>query len=94
MVTQQKVYSELRKAGHTAAKWEPSRMVRGWGDWTPGVRVVKRVDRLLVSYEAGHNGARSAEANVMEHYIAPTLRAAGIEGQLSDDKLTYIISLT
>lgn len=92
-LTLQKVYAELRKAGHGAAKWEPSRMVRGWGDWSPGVRVTRGGGTLIVSYETGHRGTNGQSANAMEHYVAPALQAAGIEGQLSDDKLTFTIGL-
>lgn len=43
-LTPQKLYALFRKHGYTAAKWDASGMVRGWGDWTSGVKINKDSD--------------------------------------------------
>lgn len=94
MMTSQKLYAILRKAGHRAAKWQPSYMVRGWGEYSPGVKVKKDSDTYKlwfnVTYESGH-GAHAIERsrNAVQSYIVPALTAAGVQGKLTDDGLTF-----
>lgn len=90
-MTPQKIYAVLRKAGHQAAKWHVSSMVRGWGDWSPGVRVERGVDLLSVTYKVYGSGGEARIRNVMEHYIVPALNAADIRGDWSEDRLTYTV---
>ncbi len=94
-LTAQKIYAVLRKAGHTAAKWESSGMVRGWGDWSPGVRVVRDSDTykiwFSVSYKVSGAHATERSLNVMQNYIIPVLKAAGLDGAEFDNGLIYII---
>jgi hypothetical protein len=42
-VTTQKVRAALRKAQLHASKYNRSRMIRGWGEWTSGYRVTAEV---------------------------------------------------
>lgn len=90
-MTPQKIYAVLRKAGHSAAKWHSSRMVRGWGDWSPGVHIEKGQDVLLVTYKVYGSGGEGRIKNVMEHYIVPALNAADINGRWTEDGLTYLV---
>lgn len=68
MATTQKVVAVLRKAGLPIAKYEASRTIRGWGEWTPGCRVRKvgNVIRVDLARAAHESVARDA------------LRAAGL----------------
>lgn len=95
-MTAQKIYAVLRKAGHQAAKWQSSSMVRGWGEYSNGVRVIKDSDTYKVWFKVSYNVRRSGthteqSRNVMANYIIPALNAAGITGALSEDGLTYRI---
>lgn len=89
-ITVQRVYAILRKAGHTVAKWHASGQVRGWGDWSPGVKVQQR-QSLTVTYKVYGSGGEERIRNVMENYIVPTLKNAGIGGTLSEDGQTYTV---
>lgn len=90
-MTIQKLYSILRKAGFTAAKYERSRQVRGWGVYSAGVRITKRDDRFKVQYEVG--GIRSDENREREQMtrIIAALQAAGIQGTVSQGGLMFVV---
>jgi hypothetical protein len=90
-MTLQKIYAVLRKAGHQAAKWHSSGMVRGWGDWSPGVRVERGDGLLLVTYKVYGSGGAERIRNTMESYIVPALNADGIHGDWSEDRLVYTV---
>jgi hypothetical protein len=92
-ITRQKLYAVLRKAGFDTAKYHASGQVRGWGSWSPGARVeeARGGGAWNVSWKSyGHISAERYQ-EYMERIIT-TLQAAGIEGTLSDDKLTYRVS--
>jgi len=90
-VTTQRLYAILRKAGFTAAKWEASGQVRGWGDWSPGVKCQQR-QGLTVTYKVYGSHGEERIRNVMEHYVVPALNKAGITGEWEEDGLTYRVT--
>lgn len=84
-MTAQKIYAVLRKAGHAAAKWEASGMVRGWGEWRAGVRVQKDSDTFNITYKVSRGAESEARAhNMMHTSIVPALEAAGVKGEWQD----------
>lgn len=88
-ITRQKLYSILRKAGETTAQFH-STNVRGWGSWSPGVRV--ETARGGVGWDVSYKsyGSISTE-RYQEHMtrIVAALTAEGVEGSLVDDGQTY-----
>lgn len=95
-MTSQKLYAILRKAGHGAAKWSTSGMVRGWGEWSPGVKIERNSDTYKIWFDvtyktaiSDHNGARAK--NVMREYIVPALNAAGVTGEWTNE-YTYRVA--
>ena len=54
-VSRQKVSAAFRRSGIRAAKWEASGMVRGWGDWSSGVRVVQDGDKVRAYWQSGRH---------------------------------------
>jgi hypothetical protein len=80
-VSRQKVSAAMRKAGLKAAVYNRSGMVRGWGDWSSGVRVVDAGERgVQVYFQRGrwaNGGAEIIERD--DAKIRGALTAAGLE---------------
>lgn len=80
-ISLQRVSGALRKAGVRAAKWNPSGMVRGWGDWSPGVRTQREHDGAIEVYFVYQRYANASdERRAGDLAMAEAaLSAAGIE---------------
>lgn len=92
-LTVQKVSAAMRKAGLSAARWNASGMVRGWGDWTSGVRVTshRAGAEIRVCYQRGNWARPTAEQEATKaNEIAAALDAAGIAYERTGDGLSFI----
>ena len=82
MITRQKLYSILRTAGYTAAKYHASGRVRGWGEMSAGVQVVESNHdgaEWQIEYCFGIRRPTNAERVQRLQAIQKILVAAGIE---------------
>ena len=97
-VSSQKLYAILRKAGFRAAKYNRSQMIKGWGNWSSGVQVVKDDrDRWEVSYNFGSSPRDSIEpsrraARLQE--VQQALVAAGVACYPNEHETALIIGAT
>jgi hypothetical protein len=85
-VSRQKVSAAMRKAGLQAAKWNASAMVRGWGDWSSGVRVQEIGGEVHVYWQTGRWSSTQKADEINLPKIAAALEAAGIEFEQRRDE--------
>ena len=89
MVTRQKISAILRKAGLTAAKYNKSGMVRGWGDWREGYKVHSN-NGIWISHEQSRIRSSPRTQTYKLEKLAQykeILQVAGIESKIQDDYL-------
>lgn len=81
-ISRQKIYATLRNAGYTAAKFNRSGTVRGWGSWTSGVEViavgVQGID-WKVEYNFGERRVTSEDRIKKLQEIREVLIVGGIQ---------------
>lgn len=94
-LTIQKVSAAMRKAGLRAAKWNASGQIRGWGDWTSGVRVSGHGDHIRVHYQRGRWSKPTPEGEQAKaDEIAAALDAAGITYKRTEYGYGFVCELT
>lgn len=92
-VTMAKLFATLRRNRIAIAHYNPSRMVRGWGDWSAGVRLQWQDDgSILGSYYASRwdNNYEVEGARVLK-LAREAITAAGIPLLHTNDNGTFTL---
>lgn len=91
-MTSQRLYAILRRAGIKSAKRYSRSSSRPSDNWSPGVYIKRDSDAHVIWFDVSYKVYGSGEEHkrrVMKDRIIPALQAAGIQGTVSADGLTF-----